>query len=543
MLSSNTTKKSKNNTMVFLQKDYIQNALLQIIKSLVEDKFLRKSDLFIWESVMNNIIHQKQTAVNGNQGFSIDIYEIFDSLRGIKNPDFKTNRFFNYDRNSKKNKLKKYLEIGLLKAIDDEDVGYEIHYPTKAASQNTPKERSKKYLKNNQKNWQLISTESIEKMGTIQVISNYIGRCVRLTDKIKTDVIKANFIVKNKSPDKEDGVLVVEATSLKNSSIVTAEDLLLVDYVYSMINEKLEDREDKSGIIKNKFTFDLASIARDFGWNDSGNGRAMIYNKALRISSTEYTISSCKNALWLMSRLGFVSETGNVFTKARLRWFRIAGEQNEYLSDQSNDSARYVTISLPDFIITNLNDKNKKEYFTTLPMFKRDKTMLKGKGAGVLWTLNNYLMTMLAVPGYIHGAVPLNKFLSRWQPYLDNGVLIKPVTEVYLKTITNSDSLLYVQNMSLTSRAKVSVEKSYSLVGTFLIKTKNTTPFYKQISSIKYEVTAIRLNVAEVAMCIKRIEKLKESPLFVSDKEFEKKLQNILSKGGKHTVDKNLPVK
>ena len=535
-----TQKKLKRNTVIFLRKDYSQEALLQIIESLVEEKLLRKSDLLIWSSVMINIVQQKAMTLNGKQGVSIDIYRVIDSLKGSDNPDFKKHRVFNYDRNSKKNKLEKYLQIGLLKSLSDAEAGYEINYPTKANSLDISKKRSSTYLKKHQEDWQLISTEAIEKMGTIQVISNYIGRCVRLTDKIKADVIKANFIVKSKSSDEQDGVLMIEATSLKNSSIVIADDLLLVDYVYSMINEKLEERENTSAPIENKFTFDLASVARDFGWNDSGNGRSIIYTKILRISSTEYAISSCKNASWLMSRLGFLNENGEVFTKARLRWFRIAGEQTDDVNGQNDGSSRYVTISLPDFIIANLNDKNKKKTFATLPMFKRDKIMLQGKSAGVLWTLNNYLMTMLAVPGYMHGPVSLDKFLTRWQPYLEEVDLLKSAKQVYLKAITNKNSLLYVTDLHTTKRCKVKLIQAYSLVGSFLVKTKNITPFHKQIGALKYDITAIRLNTAEISMCRKRIETLKKSPLFVTDDLFKKKLSVILSNGGKHAVDKRL---
>ncbi|MCI2285902.1 hypothetical protein L3081_24055 [Colwellia sp. MSW7] len=197
-----------------------------------------------------------------------------------------------------------------------------------------------------------------------------------------------------------------------------------------------------------------------------------------------------------------------------------------------------MTISLPDFIITNINDKNRKEPFTTLPMFKRDKSMLKGKSAGVLWTLNNYLMTMLAVPGYIHGAVLLDKFLTRWQPYLEDVELIRTAKQVYLKAITNKDTLLYAHDIKITKRRKISIGLAYSLVGYFLVKTINITPFHKQINSIQYETTAIRLNVAEITMCRKRIEELKKTPLFVSDEFFKKQLDVIFSTGGKHTVDK-----
>ena len=84
-----TQKKAKRNTVIFLRKDYSQEALLQIIESRVEEKLLRKSDLVIWSSVMINIVQQKAMTLNGKQGVSIDIYRVIDSLKGSDNPDFK----------------------------------------------------------------------------------------------------------------------------------------------------------------------------------------------------------------------------------------------------------------------------------------------------------------------------------------------------------------------------------------------------------------------------------------------------------------------
>jgi hypothetical protein len=540
IMTSSNLKKQKNESNVFLRNDYNNKVILQIIETLVEKRILRKSDKLIWSMFFSNSPYQEKTKINGRAGVSIDINRVINALKGDENPDFKTGRIINYSRQSRAVKIKKYIEIGLLSRIEDSAIDYEVGYPTSAQPIQTLN-RNKKYIKkkNNNKDLQLISTEAIEKLGTIQAISNYIGRCVRLTDKIKTDVIKTKFLVKSQSDEELNGVLEVEATSLKNTSIVVADDLLLVDYIYSMIRERLDERTDQNqSIIENKFTFDLADVARDFYKGDSGPGRTIIYNKILRISSTEYTISVNNNAIWLMSRLGFVTEDGAPFKKARLRWLSLSGEQSEYF-EAKTESTRYVTISLPDFIINNLNQRfNNKP--NILPMFKRDKIMLKGKSAGIIWTLNNYLMTMLPVSGYINGPVMLNKFLQRWQPYLDNETLLQPALQAYLKAIVDKNTMLYVDSIRITQAKKVSLQKVFSLVGSFLIKTTNITPYAKQIRTIKYELTAIRLNVADIAMCRKQIEDTQSGVAFSENPLFEKKLNLIISKGGKHNVDKKL---
>ena len=531
------SERTKSQSNILLRSDYNAEVILQIIDSLVEKRTLRKSDKLIWSMFFTNSPYQEKTIIDGKAGVSIDMNRVIDALKGDDNPDFKTERIINYSRQSRAVKIKKYIEIGLLTKIDNSIVNYEVGYPTNVTPVKTVK-RSKKYLKKSKiNNSYSISTEAIEELGTIQVISNYIGRCVRLSEKIIADVIKTAFMVKSPSEDGLNGTLVVEATTLKNESIVIADDLLLIDYIYSMIKEKLDERADyQKRIIKNKFTFDLVDVSRDFHKGDSGPGRTIIYNKLLRISSTEYTISVDNNALWLMERLGFVNEDGNPFKKTRLRWLTIVGEQSDR-AEETGESNRYVTISLPDFIVNNINNKV-NERTKILPMFKRDKVMLKGKNAGIIWTLNNFLMTMLPVPGYINGPVLLTKFLQRWQPYLDNDTMIKPALQAYLKAMLNNNSLLYVEGERQTNTKKVSVQIMFSLGGSFLIKTQNITPHAKQIRTIKYQITSIRLNVAEVAMCRKQVQQIQSGITFNENPIFQKKLNEIISKGGKYAVDK-----
>jgi hypothetical protein len=167
-------------------------------------------------------------------------------------------------------------------------------------------------------------------------------------------------------------------------------------------------------------------------------------------------------------------------------------------------------------------------------MFGRDKNFLKGQERGFVWLLNDYLSTMLARPGFKHGPISLNLFCSRWLKSVENPEDEKKLIHKMIKTLSNQERLLYLDDLVVNSRKEPRLRDMFSLLADkYLVRIKNVTGGYSnktRLSNINYEFTAIRLDEIQKTDCNDRSELVNKHIQYAEDKIFLSYGEGVIAK-------------
>ena len=375
-------------------------------------------------------------------------------------------------------------------------------------------------------------------MGSFQMFANIIGRCVRIDRSDKRKTFISEFTIPG-NQDRPSGKIRVVTSALDKSEIMLPEDLLLVDVVYSKIKELLRSKHGITYPLRNLFTLDKVDIAHDLHKTDSGAGRELLHQQFERINATEYDVESCENARWLMRQFQFINEIGEVYDKKRIRWLSIEGERYDPNgSERSKRASRYISVSLPEFLFDAINNWLKTREGDILPMFTRDKKLVKQSAAGQIWALNNYLDMIAPRPGNYRKPIGLDKFITSFVPHMEEKRQIEYLSIV--KILIDKDRLIYAFNLSINIRKQPRLKYAASLVGRHLIVLRNITPSASQLSRIKYDIEHVKLNDTQHNVAKEQLAKVKAEPNYQDDEHAYKWIQSILDSSSFFAKEQNV---
>jgi hypothetical protein len=506
---------------------------LKYVEKLVERGHLSQSDYLIWSYI--HTYRLTQPDVELPDGVYFRIFKAFDLLEGHDNPDYENKKKFKFGTQTRYNRIKLYRDTKLLSEYRGEKPdGYksgritylEAMFPALAGMQPKPE----KAARTGPKPAELFSLQPgmkiddnpIKNLGTFQMFGNLIGRCVRLNESDKRKTLNSRFNIPAPVGG-ETGYIEVVTSALDNSNVMTSEDLILVEVVYSKIKQLLHSSNQVTYPLKNSFTLDVVSISSELEKRDSGSLRENINTRFERVSSTEFMISCSGTAKWLMEKFQFYDADGMVFDRKRIRWLEIQGEAFEKGDGITSDidekrCSRYITISLPSFLYDSMNEWLKDRKGDILPMFSRDKALLTQHNAGQIWTLNNYLNMIAPKEGDKRSSPSLKKFLTSYVPHVGENIRYGEATLISLLTHTNR--LLFASKLSINSRKQARFHTAVSFIEKHLIIIKNMTPLTSQLSKIEYSIYFVKMNAIEIKECLARKEKLLEQPLLRDDDWF-----------------------
>ena len=535
---------TKAGPVVFLNKNILKMNFSDAIDRIAEKSSLNQLHVLILKTCHTyaEIIPELTTT----EGVFIRFFDICDNIEGKLNPSLKNPKPIKMSRNTRYNRINELIKIGFLNNIQFKIPDfyqksklsiYTLEFPDTLPQPNNEESKAglvrtseyKKARRNEQ-----IATEQmtfafiskpLKKMASYTMLANYLNRCIRTTASVTKKTLQTEFQVPN--PDGVHGVISVTTSSLDHAEIMLPDDMVLVDYIYSVIKERLQDNSENLIVpIENRFRFDISSICIDLGKSDSGGYRASIEKQIDRICATEFMISGKENAEWVMSFFGFVDKYDKPYSRVDLRLLRRLGVQNDELDEESQSildkraSARYIDVAIPDFIINQIILALAAKQADIMPMFYRDKRLITENEPGFGWLLNNYLMSMLVKPGKVHGAVELDKFSERWMKTIDNVDDLFKHNIIFLRFLLTPDHLLYVNGLTVNARKQPRLRLLYSKVGKFLIKVVNIRPDLQRLTKIKYEFTAIRLSDAKIQLYEERTKLVVSDIRFAEDESF-----------------------
>jgi hypothetical protein len=514
---------------------------LHFVKILVQLGHLAESDYLIWSYIHTYRLTQPDIELNG--GVFFRIFAAFDLLEGHDNPDYNYKKKFKFGSQSRYNRVKLYRDTKLLSEYNGEKPPYksgrvkyyEALFPALAGIEPRAAKAEKKVSKSTELEFVpngIQIGDPLKNVGTFQIFGNLIGRCVRLNESDKRKTLNSRFNIPAPVGG-EAGYIEVVTSALDNSSVMTSEDLILVEVVYSKIKERLHSRNQVTYPLKNSFTLDVVSISSELEKRDSGSLRENINTRFERVSSTEFMISCSGTAKWLMKKFQFYDADEMVFDRKRIRWLEINGEsfeKGDKISSNIDEKkcSRYINISLPSFLYDSMNEWLKDRKGDILPMFSRDKALLTQHNAGQLWTLNNYLNMIAANVGDKRSSPSLKKFLTSYVPHVGENIRYGEATLISLLTHTNR--LLFASKLSINSRKQARFHSAVSFIEKHLIIIKNMTPHTSQLSKIEYSIYFVKMNATETKECLARKKKLLEQPLLVDDDWFLAFANNVYAR-------------
>jgi hypothetical protein len=528
-----------------------------MINSLVKKKSLKPSTVEFVNAM--NTACLRPTYAN-DHGFFISFNDCCEILRGWVDPDYKKPREFKLSsKSSRYYRLQKLIKSGLLtsyeKPADLEYSGflYQLVMPritiSDAPTPSSDLQLTSAYRKARKLEEQTALNMSfgyfakpIEQLGSMDILATYFNDCIRANSAITTKFIKKEKVIRNPE-SKKLGHLMIETTtsSADDAEIMIGDDMVLLNYIYSSINEQLaQNFEQLSVPFQNLFRFDKRRLLLDAGYNDGGGNRKLLDKQLSRIVNTQFSLESDSEALWLMNKLGLVDGNGKPYSKAPIKLIEEAGELDFSSSKEEIDvifkergSRRYLDLKLPSFLERQINRtilsyKEKVESSNSrlpiLKMFNRDKKLLKGEEKGVIWLLNDYLSSKLARPGFAMGPIYLSQFLPLYNASLVSKKEILAITKHIFLALGHQRHLLYRDEWIVNSRSQPRLKKLYSMIDNkYLVAIDNVTQGYTpttRISNIKYSIRIIRLTDAEVIQCQERNQLVNQDIAYSEDKIF-----------------------
>ena len=543
--------------VIVITKDLLDETYFKIIDHMIDGNIIKPSSKLLIESFLNAYSVLMEHVENDN--VYIRAFSAFSMLIGKSNPDFKKKTLI------KLSKPTMYKRIAMLKEKDiivelpndliptfyDGQKGftfYKLQFPTikakdKIDAADIPEDqRSSVYRKARRAEMELnaqmpftYAETQLQKMGTYEFLSNFLNRCIRPDTTNQQKTIKNEFKVPVPN-EKISGLLNITTTTLDTSEILIADDMVLVDYILSVILERLEDSEGLILPIENRFRFDYSSILADFNITDSGGYRDVLNRQFDRIFSTAFTIVACPKTIWLMEKLGFVDAEGKPYDNVSVRLLSQIGQRNQDVPAgvdtilNNRKVNRYIDLSLPDHLIQQINNSLERGDRRLVPMFSRDKLLIQQSQPGLPWMLNNFLSQKCPRPGFKYGAVELKSFCQLWiKAWETKAESIKGTLSI-LKMLLVQGKLLYVEGFKQNSRNQPRITLLYSKIDSYLIKIENQTPDGKQLGSLIYTFTAVKFTEAEHKEANERSLLIKENYEYSGDEIYKTTGNNIIAR-------------
>ena len=535
--------------VIFIKNEIISEKYYAVLDSMVSKNLIKPSYKLIVDGLSTATLYAEHVV---DKGFFVRFFDACDSIEGKTDPDYKKAKPIKLGKITRYNRLKDFQKVGLLQPFSDTRLVkqlytgrannkisvYSLVMPTMMNLGSVEKDVSEQIQRTSEykaarKAESLEATQMdfgfankpLEKLGSLEILATYFSEFVRPDQSFNAPVIQGKKKVRNPETG-ELGNLDVETASSTDSEIMVADDMVLLNYFYSSIQERLNAiKTTISAPFENLFRFDKREILLDFEQSDSGGTRDVLDRQVKRITNTKFNLEADSAALWLVSKLGLVDSQGKPYAKAAVRLLIERGEQIDATSESHNEilksrkSRRYVDVSLPPFIENLINDSIKEwnrrgledantENVPFLRMYDRDKTLLQNQDKGIVWILNDYLSSMLARPGFKHGPVDLVDFAKRFSHSILDKNAEKRIVQLILRAFTSSQSLLYCKGYIKNSRRIIRLKQVYALLDNkFILRIENTTPGYTEttkVNRVTYSLTAVRLDREQAHECADR---------------------------------------
>lgn len=525
--------------------NFKDTAFLRAVALLCDQDKLKPSDKLFFELAFPLIKLEPCYEDTYNQiPFSyLFAFDVLDSMNGEKNPDTKTGKPINLSENSIHRRLAKYKAIGILRSVSHKipiakqrTSILELCIPSIStldqSDDDLPDEQrnvsqtemrlfhhAERIMAEQSTVADLVSISELKGIGSYQLIARYLSMCILADSSVDRKTTIVTFNVKGEGAN-NNGRLQIVTTCLDTSSLMVSNDILLVDILYQMIQQSLRDKFEKGLLsypIKNCFRFDKVDILRVLGKRDSGEARRLLDIQLDRICSTSFEIEATE-AQDLMRYFNFISPEGKTYDRTQFSLLSMAGEefdeeekQNDMFSEELKQqlaenghisgkigihrkASRYISLKVPDFIESQINEWLQKPENQMMTMFGRDKTLLLQSKKGVAWALNNYLNTFLIGTNKIMRRMKLDEFIKNWYKFLDKDVEIYETQKTLFGLLTDKMNIIHYTNLEINSRKDVRFQILYSKLSDFLICVKNITPDKRQLRKIKYDIQIVRLN-------------------------------------------------
>ncbi|MDO7085522.1 hypothetical protein WNY51_18155 [Pseudocolwellia sp. AS88] len=508
--------------VIVVSLELINNEVFEsLLKNMLEDKHILKSEKEIINTILFSAAYEYEFKNETNA--YVRYFTVLDGLAKTDHPD-KPGKLFKLSKASRYNKLNHFKELGFFKELTQAEYPkevsnskkgtsiFQLQKPTKLISLsgdasnvitvNTTGYRDQlikeKALLNSSTSILYVTNKEINSVATHVLVSAFLSRAGRPDKSFKEKTLTTSFRVPSTIPNEEYAEIKITATSLATTEIISADQMLLVDYTLSQIKQYVQEEQYKlKAPIKNAFTLDLVDIIRDFDKSDSGGYRAALYADFQAISGTEFDISASEGAKGLMAQFGFTDEDGNVFDVKKVSLLKIDGERLDADEDLLNLSKnrkvpRHITVKLPDFMLEVINNFLNGLSDNILPMFNRNTDQLTVDDAGYCWVLNNYIMSMLPKVNFIHGPIDVDRFLTNFMPavkQLKSSILVR---NRLFTILNNSSRVLYREDFKSNVRRQISFSLFISQIEKFIIMIRNKTTVATKLSSQVYTISIIR---------------------------------------------------
>ncbi|AWB69175.1 hypothetical protein C2869_21985 (plasmid) [Saccharobesus litoralis] len=420
------------------------DTFIQEVQSLNDRKIIDDIDHQLFQSLNTLATTQTKTLNQPGDYHLVNIFYVFDLLES-KPSNTKIGRSNRYNRLSKYKKLEFLYKVeneqrndclGVSKVNQKKEilllnnvVSDLIPDPAPSALELFP---DNQIIHNKNPDSQEI-TQALKTMHTQPIIGNIIGRTVPTSHlrAEKTKIIKIPVPVDGKTCH-----ISVEASTLANSDMMDSDDLIAAECVYSHIREYVIDNRKKlrsSLPVKKTWLISISKLIElTLSRNQQyagGKDKINFYKRLVRISSTEFLIDFSEIPKDSLLRAVFVNESGDIVDRQRLRLISIIDEVDavqleftELMETKPKAIPSYISVALPPSIQLHVEEFVMNEGIEDaefLPSFTREMILIKSKNAGFLWTLNNYIKSMLSRQGLTHGPMDLDRFLTNWKALSD----------------------------------------------------------------------------------------------------------------------------
>lgn len=538
-----------------ITKGLINQTYYDVLDHMIEKNMIKPSSKLFIESFLTsyNILVDHVD----DQNVYIRPFASFDMLVGKPNPDFNSKPPIKMAIPTKYKKIKQLQSWGMICEFPSEQIPdhyvefknvsfYKLQFPTlqleEPVKTTTLDHRSSEYRKALKSEMEVtqqmpfaFADTQLQKMGSYEFLANFLNRCIRPDKSTTQKTINNEFNVPVPG-EQVIGSLKVTTTTLETAEILLAEDMLVVDYVLSVILERLQNSEGITLPIENRFRFDYATILADFDIPDSGGYRDGLNKQFERIFATDFNIVSCPKTVWLMEKLGFVDSEGKPYDTVSIRLLSPIGQRNDELSEEFSDMLknrkvnRFIDLSLPEHLIQQINKSLSIGQRILLPMFTRDKLLIQQKDPGIPWLLNNFLSQKCPRPGFKYGPVELKSFCKLWMKAWETDEESTKGVNSILKMLLTQGRLLYVDDLVINSRKQPRLNLLYAKIDKYLIRVENQTPEKKQFGRITYTFLSVRMSDAEIREANSRIDLVKQHPEYAQDHMYKSVARNIIAK-------------
>jgi hypothetical protein len=540
------------------------------IDALIRIGHLKSSDKLFWNTAYNFILASQKK--EEDESIIIPFNVVFDSITGLKNPDYKIKEAtLKFSKSTRTLRIRTYESVGILREskvthadlkITSKGKVYDVVNPNLGEFETVKPShiiRSKR-KNNNERHYYENRTDvslitEIEKVYSWAFATNYLDRVLAPDSNFNKKTIEAMLHVEN-------GTLNISSSCFDDSKLMTPKDKIVAKYLQSAAIQYMwsNPKEFISNTAVNRFTFNLKDCLTSTGTNDSGMARYELYSSIIRICGNKFDLdgSNCPD---FMFEAGFVDNNENTMSRARYSHLSMIGETEDTEKNHSEysletkdeikqrDVPLYVTLSIPAMLYLPtrkaliLADQNKDYKFTRPTLFRNNDVLNFKEVSGYQDTLSDYLKSKVIYGNRME--TKLKNILPKWLEANKE----QPAFGVFQFFRSLDSCMLYFKGKSKSTRAQHKYLQCTGYFSEFVFECKvsnNSTG--GQYAHLDYDIIFHHVYPEQADKIKKRIVKInstrKENPslftecLICEDEDFSKWLSSTMSEDGMNKARK-----